>query len=146
MSHHSLFNPSTFVNMIRNWWWCDTVLANPQMDYRSLVHEKDQAIYSEIRVILFDIRGFYVSWNDSNLTVSFSWSLTNKKNLFFFCRQRCTISSTRIWIKWPIQKERRSPPCTDDRETHSTINNFLASELVSFSHIKTDKQQLLADE
>ncbi|MGH0164385.1 UNVERIFIED_CONTAM: hypothetical protein FKN15_073334 [Acipenser sinensis] len=30
-----------------------------QMDYRSLVHEKDEAVYSEIRVILMDIRGFY---------------------------------------------------------------------------------------
>lgn len=39
------------------------------MDYRSLVHEKDQAIYSEMRVILLDIRGFYVSWNDSNVSV-----------------------------------------------------------------------------
>ncbi|KAK2859823.1 hypothetical protein Q5P01_004443 [Channa striata] len=29
------------------------------MDYRSLVHEKDQAIYAEIRVIVLDIRGFY---------------------------------------------------------------------------------------
>lgn len=32
-----------------------------QMDYRSLVHEKDEAIYSEIRVMVLDIRGFYVS-------------------------------------------------------------------------------------
>lgn len=32
-----------------------------QMDYRSLVHEKDEAAYSEIRVIVLDIRGFYVS-------------------------------------------------------------------------------------
>lgn len=30
------------------------------MDYRSLVHEKDEAIYSDIRVIVLDIRGFYV--------------------------------------------------------------------------------------
>uniref|UniRef100_A0A3B4YWZ6 Proteasome activator complex subunit 2 n=1 Tax=Seriola lalandi dorsalis TaxID=1841481 RepID=A0A3B4YWZ6_SERLL len=30
------------------------------MDYRSLVHEKDETIYSEIRVIVLDIRGFYV--------------------------------------------------------------------------------------
>lgn len=34
------------------------------MDYRSLVHEKDQAIYCEIRVILFDIRGFYAEMYD----------------------------------------------------------------------------------
>ncbi|KAM3860510.1 proteasome activator complex subunit 2 [Diretmus argenteus] len=34
------------------------------MDYRSLVHEKDQAIYSEIRVILLDIRGFYAELYD----------------------------------------------------------------------------------
>ena len=33
------------------------------MDYRSLVHEKDEAVFSEIRVILLDMRGFYVrSW------------------------------------------------------------------------------------
>lgn len=31
------------------------------MDYRSLVHDKDVAIFSEIRVIVLDIRGFYVS-------------------------------------------------------------------------------------
>ncbi|XP_029979660.1 proteasome activator complex subunit 2 [Sphaeramia orbicularis] len=30
------------------------------MDYRSLVHDKDEAIYSEIRVIVLEIRGFYV--------------------------------------------------------------------------------------
>lgn len=35
-----------------------------QMDYRSLVHEKDEAIYSEIKVIVLDIRGFYVSQTD----------------------------------------------------------------------------------
>ncbi|KAL1006310.1 hypothetical protein UPYG_G00070640 [Umbra pygmaea] len=34
------------------------------MDYRSLVHEKDEAIYSEIRVILLDIRGFYAELYD----------------------------------------------------------------------------------
>uniref|UniRef100_A0A3Q0SX73 Proteasome activator complex subunit 2 n=1 Tax=Amphilophus citrinellus TaxID=61819 RepID=A0A3Q0SX73_AMPCI len=34
------------------------------MDYRSLVHEKDQAIYSEIRVIVLDIRGFYAELYD----------------------------------------------------------------------------------
>lgn len=37
-----------------------TLFFCPQMDYRSLVHEKDQAIYSDIRVIVLDIRGFYV--------------------------------------------------------------------------------------
>uniref|UniRef100_A0A3Q3FQ23 Proteasome activator complex subunit 2 n=1 Tax=Labrus bergylta TaxID=56723 RepID=A0A3Q3FQ23_9LABR len=31
------------------------------MDYRSLVHEKDKDIFCEIRVIVMDIRGFYVS-------------------------------------------------------------------------------------
>lgn len=36
------------------------------MDYRSLVHEKDEAIYSEIRVIVLDIRGFYVSQTDES--------------------------------------------------------------------------------
>ncbi|XP_058872970.1 proteasome activator complex subunit 2 [Acipenser ruthenus] len=34
------------------------------MDYRSLVHEKDEAVYSEIRVILMDIRGFYAELYD----------------------------------------------------------------------------------
>ncbi|XP_069015460.1 proteasome activator complex subunit 2 [Embiotoca jacksoni] len=34
------------------------------MDYRSLVHEKDEAIYSEIRVIVLDIRGFYAELYD----------------------------------------------------------------------------------
>ncbi|XP_005941973.1 proteasome activator complex subunit 2 [Simochromis diagramma] len=34
------------------------------MDYRSLVHEKDEAIYSDIRVIVLDIRGFYAELYD----------------------------------------------------------------------------------
>ncbi|XP_034023609.1 proteasome activator complex subunit 2 isoform X2 [Thalassophryne amazonica] len=34
------------------------------MDYRSLVHEKDMAAYSEIRVILLDIRGYYLELYD----------------------------------------------------------------------------------
>lgn len=34
------------------------------MDYRSLVHEKDENIYSEIRVIVLDIRGFYAEMYD----------------------------------------------------------------------------------
>ncbi|XP_047424634.1 proteasome activator complex subunit 2 [Mugil cephalus] len=34
------------------------------MDYRSLVHEKDETIYSEIRVIVLDIRGFYAELYD----------------------------------------------------------------------------------
>ncbi|XP_055032421.1 proteasome activator complex subunit 2 [Misgurnus anguillicaudatus] len=34
------------------------------MDYRSLVHEKDEAIYSEIRVMVLDIRGFYAELYD----------------------------------------------------------------------------------
>ncbi|XP_034562064.1 proteasome activator complex subunit 2 [Notolabrus celidotus] len=34
------------------------------MDYRSLVHEKDENIYSEIRVIVLDIRGFYAELYD----------------------------------------------------------------------------------
>ncbi|KAK9527335.1 hypothetical protein VZT92_013908 [Zoarces viviparus] len=34
------------------------------MDYRSLVHEKDQNIYSEIRVIVLDIRGFHAELYD----------------------------------------------------------------------------------
>lgn len=31
------------------------------MDYRKLVSEKDEDMYSEIKVIVLDIRGFYVS-------------------------------------------------------------------------------------
>ncbi|XP_054915463.1 proteasome activator complex subunit 2 [Poeciliopsis prolifica] len=34
------------------------------MDYRSLVHEKDEAIFSEIKVIVLDIRGFYAELYD----------------------------------------------------------------------------------
>uniref|UniRef100_A0A3P8SHF8 Proteasome activator complex subunit 2 n=1 Tax=Amphiprion percula TaxID=161767 RepID=A0A3P8SHF8_AMPPE len=34
------------------------------MDYRSLVHEKDENIYAEIRVIALDIRGFYAEFYD----------------------------------------------------------------------------------
>lgn len=34
------------------------------MDYRALVHEKDEATYSEIRVIVLDIRGFYAELYD----------------------------------------------------------------------------------
>ncbi|KAG5268422.1 hypothetical protein AALO_G00212420 [Alosa alosa] len=34
------------------------------MDYRALVHEKDEAVYSEIRVIILDIRGFYAELYD----------------------------------------------------------------------------------
>lgn len=40
----------------------DKCVSTLQMDYRSLVHDKDVAIFSEIRVIVLDIRGFYVSW------------------------------------------------------------------------------------
>ncbi|XP_023994452.1 proteasome activator complex subunit 2 [Salvelinus sp. IW2-2015] len=38
--------------------------ATHVMDYRSLVHEKDEAVYSDIRVILLDIRGFYAELYD----------------------------------------------------------------------------------
>jgi len=34
------------------------------MDYRSLVHDKDAAIYCEMRVIILDIRGFYAELFD----------------------------------------------------------------------------------
>ncbi|XP_061820909.1 proteasome activator complex subunit 2 [Nerophis lumbriciformis] len=34
------------------------------MDYRSLVHEKDVAVYSDIRVMVLDLRGFYVELYD----------------------------------------------------------------------------------
>uniref|UniRef100_A0A672GYC9 Proteasome activator complex subunit 2 n=1 Tax=Salarias fasciatus TaxID=181472 RepID=A0A672GYC9_SALFA len=35
-----------------------------KMDYRLLVHEKDESIYCEIRVIVLDIRGFYAELYD----------------------------------------------------------------------------------
>ncbi|XP_019730333.1 proteasome activator complex subunit 2 [Hippocampus comes] len=34
------------------------------MDYRSLVHDKDVAIYSDIRMIILDLRSFYVELYD----------------------------------------------------------------------------------
>ncbi|XP_061614291.1 proteasome activator complex subunit 2 [Phyllopteryx taeniolatus] len=34
------------------------------MDYRSLVHEKDVAVYSDIRMIVLDLRSFYVELYD----------------------------------------------------------------------------------
>ncbi|XP_078501086.1 proteasome activator complex subunit 2 [Lissotriton helveticus] len=34
------------------------------MDYRTLVHEKDEAVYAEIRSILMDVRGFYAELYD----------------------------------------------------------------------------------
>ncbi|KAJ8276888.1 hypothetical protein GJAV_G00069020 [Gymnothorax javanicus] len=34
------------------------------MDYRSLVHEKDEAAYYEIRIVVLDIRGFYAELFD----------------------------------------------------------------------------------
>ncbi|XP_029437067.1 proteasome activator complex subunit 2 [Rhinatrema bivittatum] len=34
------------------------------MDYRTLVHEKDEAAYVEIRSILMDLRGFYMELDD----------------------------------------------------------------------------------
>lgn len=37
------------------------LFSHSQMDYRSLVHEKDEALYSEMRVMLLDVRGYYVS-------------------------------------------------------------------------------------
>ena len=36
-------------------------MVSLQMDYRSMVHDKDEAIYAEVRVTILDIRGFYVS-------------------------------------------------------------------------------------
>lgn len=95
-----------------------------QMDYRSLIHEKDEAAYCEIRVILLDIRGYYVC-------ISFDWigSLARVlhflQNMIFnsltscngFCRQSCMTSSVRTWRRWWTQKEKRSPACTET-ETH----------------------------
>ncbi|XP_072423553.1 proteasome activator complex subunit 2-like [Chiloscyllium punctatum] len=34
------------------------------MDYRQLVHEKDEAAYMELRAMVMDIRGFYVELLD----------------------------------------------------------------------------------
>lgn len=102
-----------------------------QMDYRSLVHEKDEAAYSEIRVIMLDIRGFYVSclhlfiqqtaskWemlpihplrmNHDNCGQLYGWRF----RCLLFLRLNCMMSSARTWRKWRILKEKRSPPCTE---------------------------------
>ena len=31
------------------------------MDYRALVHERDEAVYGELRAMVLDLRAFYVS-------------------------------------------------------------------------------------
>lgn len=87
------------------------------MDYRSLVHEKDEAIYSEIRVIVLDIRGFYVSQTDEIRDVFITTFLIKAEHLSGFLsvydRLSCTTSSARTRTRWPIRRERRSRPCTD---------------------------------
>ncbi|XP_077409984.1 proteasome activator complex subunit 2 isoform X2 [Vanacampus margaritifer] len=42
----------------------DQDLFSFQMDYRSLVHDKDVAVYSDIRMIILDLRSFYVELYD----------------------------------------------------------------------------------
>lgn len=54
------------------------------MDYRSLVHAKDEAIYSEIKVIVLDIRGFYVSQTDPSRE-PFITHLIPEENCFSTC-------------------------------------------------------------
>lgn len=53
------------------------------MDYRSLVHDKDEAIYSEIRVIVLDIRGFYVSQAELSPTYSPPYCHRRISKVFF---------------------------------------------------------------
>lgn len=69
------------------------------MDYRSLVHEKDEAIYSEIRVIVLDIRGFYVSQTDESRDVFITTFLIKAEHLSGFLsvynRLSCMTSSAR---------------------------------------------------
>ncbi len=55
------------------------------MDYRSLVHEKDETIFSEIRVIVLDIRGFYVSQIDPNQNCIPSFCHRGKIKSFSVC-------------------------------------------------------------
>ena len=35
--------------------------STSQMDYRALVHERDEAAYGELRAMVLDLRAFYVS-------------------------------------------------------------------------------------
>lgn len=35
--------------------------STSQMDYRALVHERDEAAYRELRAMVLDLRAFYVS-------------------------------------------------------------------------------------
>lgn len=40
----------------------DSVLfSTSQMDYRALVHERDEAAYGVLRAMVLDLRAFYVS-------------------------------------------------------------------------------------
>lgn len=56
------------------------------MDYRSLVHDKDVAIFSELRVIVLDIRGFYVS-QPVRFSVILKSPLRYRLAFFFFVPQ-----------------------------------------------------------
>ncbi|XP_069490101.1 proteasome activator complex subunit 2 [Ambystoma mexicanum] len=47
------------------------------MDYRTLVHEKDEAVYAEIRSILMDISGFYAELYD--IIIKNKEKITNPK-------------------------------------------------------------------
>lgn len=69
------------------------------MDYRALVHEKDEAIYSEIRVIVLDIRGFYVSQTDESRDVFITTFLIKAEHLSVFL-------FTTGWAVWHHQQER----------------------------------------
>lgn len=60
------------------------------MDYRSLVHEKDEAAYCEIRVILLDIRGYYVCIpfdHVSALSWVFHFLIYKQSNTLYWCLQ-----------------------------------------------------------
>lgn len=51
----------------------------------------------------------------------------------FLCRQKCMTSSIRIWIRWPIQKERRSLPCTEWRSGDKFNIQHFSSIPVAFT-------------
>lgn len=71
----------------------------PQMDYRSLVREKDEAIYAEIRVIVLDIRGFYVS-EPTGIR-----NLTKPSQTRMFMQIFCSNLFTLGWTLWYHQQE-----------------------------------------
>lgn len=78
-----------------------------QMDYRSLVHEKDEAIYSEIKVIVLDIRGFYVSHRHP---VQTHWSPQSQRENF-----SCSFVYL-LPIGWALWRHQQEPGQGDQSE------------------------------